>query len=866
MRRILALSFPLLLALLLVSRAAEWWSEKWWFAALDQSATWWTYMKWRGAAFAVAAPLWLAIVGSNLRLAWQQSLALRAPLSLLGGGMDEIPVAVSPSLRLGRSIMRTTIWVSAWLAGLAASNRFDLWLLFGQSAGDASELSYYLFRLPALDWFIGWLGLAFGLTFLGCLTIYFWLEAIETGPGVFRASESARGHLSLLGALLIIWKGLDCGRDIAGAAIVSGDSINGILGVPEQMVGIPLAQIFAWSALPVGAFVFWLGTRDNGKRAVALSALWLASATFVPMMAPAFARSLGVGNEAAQKQILGEHIASTRRAWGFASVKENEIKGNANFAETVLPAPDKPAPVALWPLEGAASDLENRLGKEPKPILRAARLHIARVEDNLELRAIATQRGALGEAPARQWQANADQVGTLKWQASQSLDSISLSEATLAPETNARRLGAPPLPEGEKLEPLPPYRLSVQPNYAIERSSLGACLTLAWRFFDASLIKPGPPLMLHLDPVERARNLAPFINWAGAVAHPVVIESGVGPHVYWIVEGCFTARSSPDSATLPMGDAWAGVNYARQNVTAIFDGSTGESQLYLFNRSEPIARLWNRALPGLFRPIEEMHPELRAAIRPAPAYLNAMSRIYARYHPATGDEELAWAKRESEWRSILATAQSPTPGWNDALLPDATGVLRQWQIGAFAPSRGLVDAGPGVAALTGIAGVTLNGDGSWRWQQWHPTEPLPLPKIATPPGATINDEIGLQFAPPTRVGVFPTFDENGRANGFTAFRAEVQAAKGNAPPTLRVQAETTGLLSSGPLRETPLANSLVRARDLWNEILAARRQGDWSLVARLEEQLSRALNAPSPAATPTAATATPMPTATPKPN
>ena len=594
MRRVLAYSFPILLALLLVSRAADWWSEKWWFGALDQSATWWTYMKWRGGAFAVAAPLWLAIVGSNIRLAWQQSLALRAPLSLLGGGFEEIPLQVSPALRLGLSIARTAVWVSAWLAGLAAANRFDLWLLFSQSVGDSSQLAYFLFRLPALDWLIGWLGLAFGLTFVGCLIIYFWLEAIETGPGVFRASESARRHLSFLGAMLIAWKGLDCGRSVAGAAIVRGDSAIGILGVPEQLVGLPVGQFFAWSALPLAVLVFWLGTRDQGKRALTLSVSWLLLASIAPTLAPALARSVGVGDAAAQQQIIAEHIASTRQSWGLAAVQDQEISNGAAFVETALPAPGRAAPVALWPLESANSTLSSRLRRESTPPLRAARLHVAREGDALQLRAIATRRDATGEAPARLFSAGADRTAPLEWKAPVALDSILLSEAPPAPEVQTRRLGPPPA-EPEPFEPLPPYRLAAQPRFAIERAAPGACLTLAWRFFDASLLRPGSPLMLHLDPVERARNLAPFVNWEGAIAHPVTMESGVGPHVYWIVEGCFTARTAPNAATLPIGDNWAEVNYARQNVTAVFDATTGQSQLYLFDPSEPITRLWNRA-------------------------------------------------------------------------------------------------------------------------------------------------------------------------------------------------------------------------------------------------------------------------------
>ena len=868
MRRILAVTFALSLALLLVSRGAQWWSEKWWFASLDQSAAWWIYMKWRAGAFAVAAPLWLAIVGLNLRLAWRHCIELRAPLSLLGGGMGGIAVGLPPSLRLGRTLARVAVWGAAALAGLAAANRFDLWVLLAGGWNDQSELGFFLLRLPAIEWFFNWLGTALSLTFVACLTLYFWLEPIETGPGILRASELARAHLSLLGALLIAWKGADCALAVISAPVVFGDSTSQILGVSEQLVGVPASQFFAWSALPVAALIFWLGARDNGngKRALFTGALWLLCALVVPALAPSFARSLGVGNDAAQHEIVAQHLAATRRAWGFPDVQNEVVAGNAIFADTVLPAPGGRAPIALWPLDGAQNSLDEQLNATP---LRAARAHIARDPNGLVLRAIATRRALLGESPARQIEAPVDEAGALGWKTPRALDSVLLSEAAPTPQPQTSRLGPTPRTATAPLEPLPRFRLTSQSRFAIERASMGACFALAARFFDASLLAPGPPMMLHLDPVERARNLAPFVNWSGAIAHPVVQESGVGPHVYWIVEGCLTSRTHPNAATLPGSEDWAGVNYARQNVTAVFDGTSGKSDLYLFDRDEILSRVWNRAVPGLFRPIEEMPAALRAEIQPSPAWLNALTRIYARYHPVEGDksgDEIAqWETRQSEWRPILGAAAAPTPQWNDALLPGENGELARWQLSAFAPARGRVESGDGVAALAGIAGVTLQRDGSWRWQQWRPNAALPLPAFATPPQATYNSETGVRFAPPTRVGVFPTFDAAGRAEGFTAFRAQVLTAKNNAPALLEVKAATTSALSARPAQIVPLANSLARARDLWNAILAARRRADWTQVANLEAQLSRALDVATPSATPSAKPSA-TPPATPAPN
>ena len=564
----------------------------------------------------------------------------------------------------------------------------------------------------------------------------------------------------------------------------------------EQLFGVPADQLFAWSALPVAAIVIWLSARDAGKRALLLGTIWLTAAIVVPTIAPSFARSLGIGDDATQQQIIAAHIAATRQAWDFADVQTVEVAGSNSFLPTTLPAPGQRAPIALWPLDDARNSLDKSLGTSA---LSFARLHIARGENGLDLRAIATQRDAPGEAPARALETSVDETGALHWKESRALDSVLLAEGASLPEPLTNRVGPAPTSNEITVQPLPRYRLTSQSLYAIERSSLGTCLVLAMRFLDASLARPGLPVMLHLDPVERAQNLAPFVNWSGAVAHPVVLESGVGPHVYWIVEGSFTARTYPNSATLPGGDFWGGINYARQNVTAVFDGTTGHSQLYLFDRSEPLARIWERALPGLFAPIEEMQPQLRAAIRPAPAQLNAITRIYARYHPVAGksanDETLGWETRQSEWRPILANDKAPSPLWNDALLPSENGARALWQLSAFAPARGRVDSG-GVAALTGIAGVALDDAGHWRWRQWSPSKPLALPGFVTPPQIIYNLETGARPAPTARVGVFPAFDATGKADGFTAFHAQIQATKDDAPTILQVQAATTGTPNS----------------------------------------------------------------------
>ena len=894
MRRILALLFPLLLAFLFVSKGAEWISEKWWFESLGQGQTWWRLFAWRAGAFCVAAPLWAAILGFNVALAWRRGMAARAPLSLLGGALEGIELELSPALRLGRVIARSSVWSAAWLAGLAAANRFDLWVLAATpGAREAEGLGWFLFRLPALDWSLNWLGVALGLTFAGCLLLYFWLEAIETGPGVLRASAAARSHLAVLGALLIAWKGAACALAAASAPVVFGWSLGGILGVPEQIAGAPTNQFFAWSALPVAVAVAALGARERGRGALILCAVWLASAALLPSLAPSFARSLGVGDDVAERLAIAAHLDATRRAWDIGGVRNVPLEGKTEFAPTTLGDNSRGAPVALWPLDAARQALESTVATDapatPRVTLRAARLHVVRgANDQVMGRAIVTQRDARGEAPARQLEARLDVAGPLRASAPQTLDTLVLTQEPVVGETSNNRLGPAPVEMNEGATPWPappPYRVGVRPQFAVEHAAPGASLVLAARFLEAPLLAPGPPLSWHLEPVARAQTLAPFVNWDGAVAHPLVLESGVGPHVYWMVEGCFTARTFPGAATLPAGEIWGGINYARPGVLAVFDGSSGDSTLYLLDPNEPLARVWSRALPELFRPLGELRPELRAQIQPAPGWLNALSRIYTRYHPQPGDETRAWSDRSSEWRAIFGENDAVTPAWHEALLPTDAGTRQWWNLCAFAPARGTLngtlgstlgaESPPALSAIIGVTGATGASGTAWNWQQWRPTTPLALPDIAIEPLPNIARENRLPLVEPPRIGAFPSFDGAGNADGFTLFRAQVKTpldAKGNpkGAPSLEVEAATTGAASALSALDAPGSATLERARALWEGVLNARRQNNWKRAAQLEAQLGAALKI-APTAQPTQPTPTSIappkvaPTLAPKP-
>jgi uncharacterized membrane protein (UPF0182 family) len=53
---------------------------------------------------------------------------------------------------------------------------------------------------------------------------------------------------------------------------------------------------------------------------------------------------------------------------------------------------------------------------------------------------------------------------------------------------------------------------------------------------------------------------------------------------------------------------------------------------YMVDPQEPIARAWDRIFPGIFRPMEEMSPSLRAHLRHPLDYFSVQAEMYAVYH------------------------------------------------------------------------------------------------------------------------------------------------------------------------------------------------------------------------------------------
>lgn len=160
---------------------------------------------------------------------------------------------------------------------------------------------------------------------------------------------------------------------------------------------------------------------------------------------------------------------------------------------------------------------------------------------------------------------------------------------------------------------------------------------LAWRFGDirlalSPLVGPRSRVVWHRRVVERCRQIAPFLSFAGADPHPVLTPQG---RIVWMLDGFTTSAGYPYAQ--PLGD---GANYVRGAVKATVDAYDGTVRFYVADESDAVLRVHARSFPGLFQPLRSMPAFLRRHARYPAALLRAQAAIWARYH--TGDA-IAWA-------------------------------------------------------------------------------------------------------------------------------------------------------------------------------------------------------------------------------
>ncbi len=575
-----------LFAAALIGASAQRITERMWAQSMGFGASFDRRLQWWAATWSIALIFSFAALFGSLRRvdrmarvvfgdAGRVRTSVRAPVVVAGA------VAVAPLLG--------DRWREAMLAVTGWRERVNGPTVLGVDPG------FYVFRLPLLQAVTTWLIALCALCFVATLVAGTMCGLVfRSGRGV---GASTPAVLRLLMVPFIVLCGLVAvGLWWARFAFASraNGSLVGLFGLQNSIV-VPMLSVLAMGAIAIGfavvptlrrghvvdhsSFDLW----DELLLARVGVVIWLVAAVIGILIIPAAAQSSQPLPRSSEREALIRHFAATITAYDLDDVV-SEVA------------------------DGAARPVEERAG-------------------------VGVSGGAGSGRPMveliRSATAARDEV------VPDNSSAVSGSGGLLAPEPVLARTGSP---------------LSASSAGAVNDAAIGVSVSRFWqrlafaaRFGDLSLLRGGAithntVLVHHRDAVDRAHALAPFLRFA---SHPYTLE--FGGDTVWVVDAFTTSNAFPGAQRFSVGarsrrdqTLLAGhLNYVRNSVTVLVDARTGRTRFYRTDLTDPVARTWARALPGLLRSPKAMdidYPGIGSMVRYPDDLLSLQALALGAYH------------------------------------------------------------------------------------------------------------------------------------------------------------------------------------------------------------------------------------------
>jgi uncharacterized protein len=182
-------------------------------------------------------------------------------------------------------------------------------------------------------------------------------------------------------------------------------------------------------------------------------------------------------------------------------------------------------------------------------------------------------------------------------------------------------------------------------------------LLFALHFGDLNILlsgylQPQSRIMINRRILGRVEQLAPFLSFD---SNPYLVVANDGS-LQWIEDAYTTSSQYPYSDPTPgMG------NYVRNSVKITINAYNGRVMFYVSDPSDPLIRAYQRIFPGVFHPLSEMPPDLRAHIRYPQDIFAVQAAKYAVYHMT--DPSVFYSK-EDLWRVATSSANGRSTPMN----------------------------------------------------------------------------------------------------------------------------------------------------------------------------------------------------------
>ncbi|MFN3650348.1 MAG: UPF0182 family protein [Armatimonadota bacterium] len=661
----------LAVALLFGPALLGFWVDWLWFGELGQQGVFWTLFRTRwllGLGFGVALAGFTYL---NVALAQRFSPALRPR-----AGAQEWQVAAGRMAREGLNLLLIGGSLAlGFLGGTVAATQWESWIRFvnPQRLGVAdpvlnTDVGFYLFRYPFLEFLDGWLFMTLILVLLATAAVYAAHGAIGTFQGRLYVDNPVRAHLSVLLGLTMLSKAWDFWLDRYGLLLNPSGLFYGATYTDVH------ARLPALNILMVVAVVAAVGFFLNAR----LRVLWLPGLAVTLMVVagltvgglyPSLVQQLYVvpNQQGRERPFIRHHLELTRRAYGLNAIRNQEYAlGDSLTAQDLEREEGTVKNIRLWDYRvvGRAfqqiqqirdyydvSDVDidryvvdgqyRQVMLAPRELMRDRLRQRQWVNETLQY----THGYGLVMAAVNE----ADETGWPVWMVRNlPLDTTPGVEVT-RPEIYYGLRPSPPViaPSG-----VPEFDYPQETDFHTTRYEGKGGIPLTgvnrpffsaymgdWNLTISDQIQPNSRLLIRRNVQERIAAMAPFL----LLDHDPYLVVLDGRQV-WVQDAYTHANTFPYSSPseLPAGQEASEFsrdrfNYLRNSVKAVVDAYDGTVTLYAMDDSDAMLRCYRQAFPGLFTPADQMPDGLRAHLRYPEGIFSLQATKLNRYHVTNPD-------------------------------------------------------------------------------------------------------------------------------------------------------------------------------------------------------------------------------------
>lgn len=713
-----------------LQRIAAFYTDFLWFKSLGFSSVWAKTVTVQVGLGAVFTIVLFAVLWSNLVLADKLAPSPAPPSGdILVTRWQAIINGHSRWLRLGVAIF------FALVGGISAHSEWGNWLLFSNSVPFTQtsapwtsdpvnhlNVSFYVFKLPFLNWFIGWLFSAVVLTLLLSLLAHYLNGGVRPHSAVQRVSPRVKAHLSVLLAVLALVQGANYFLARLSVVLSTNYVVNGATYTDVHAVRPALILLIAISVIAAGLFLY--NARQQGwllpTVAVALWGLvWLLVANVYPAAVQNFV--VKPSEYVKEAQYITQNINATRYAYGLNDVQQQNFVGDAGLNASQLAGTSGQAVANRQTLANVRL-LDPQYLSQTITNQQGFRQYYSMSGPSLDRYDLPTgPRGSEVETQVLISARQLDPNGVSPSWVNTHLQYTHGYGAVVAPVGQSGvSSGGSPAYDLRDLPPTGQPSLNVQPRIYYDTSSssgngyvvagsnqaeldyeaqngtqryspgytasggvpaggLLRRLAFAVSFGDYNMVLSGQitstsKVLYFRNVTERLEKAAPFLSY-DSDPYPVV----TGGSLYWVEDAYTTTDNYPYSeqafptgtsrlSTSPGSLGGQAFNYVRNSVKAVVNAYTGKVWFFVMPNPDPVISTYENAFPGLFTPVSDADldiPNITSHWRYPEDLFTVQTDMYGRYHQTNSQVFYAnsqqWSVAQNSATGLVSPATTGAP-------------------------------------------------------------------------------------------------------------------------------------------------------------------------------------------------------------